>query len=636
MPLDLNNGYQDAQDKLKSYKTFRESISAIKKAQQVTSNQNQPPLNLSNNQLDTSQAQQKIKQQVQTQFDQLIGLIFANKGAGPQSVQYLIKKFVKAIKSMQPRLEKILIEEIIKALGCDLEQTYDGNTSFYVKVQSIDLFKILMLDPTSKKGKSFYEKVDFNTGTSTNVPRSTNKMFYNLIKTPTPLSTQISNDYLGLSTNPLFDIQYVNQNTLTGEVGDWYFVTLKSRPDGAPNKISQFLNDYFKTITLIDLKTVVAMLLEAIFGMFSITIGSGTATIDDKSKFGLIIQRILGLCFDEDSEISVAGQAKTPELDDTTDTFFDITNIEKGIIEQRTEQIKKGIVTFESCENIELPVNPDYLLDILETINENGSNLEQSLDNISNALVNDPKWQFALSINYPNNIKFEINNSFVKNLPLSVISSVLSPKVIFPFISMIKALGIEYDETKAGLTNFIKENKTFMRNIASRIGAIFIETLFNEIKKDIRNLVRSIIADITHDSQAVTYIMIERLVNIAITVSNIINDYRKCKSVIDSILSLFNLVPRLNQSIIPPALIPLCSFLPGSSADRQFINSIENMQKSGLPTGPNADGTPNLGLQAIYAQLKGSDRENKENGTLAAQVRLPIPPYIFKVDGKSV
>jgi hypothetical protein len=60
------------------------------------------------------------------------------------------------------------------------------------------------------------------------------------------------------------------------------------------------------------------------------------------------------------------------------------------------------------------------------------------------------------------------------------------------------------------------------------------------------------------------------------------------------------------------------------------------MQKSGLPTGPNADGTPNLGLQAIYSQLKGADRENKENGTLAAQVRIPVPPYIFKIEGKSV
>jgi hypothetical protein len=44
------------------------------------------------------------------------------------------------------------------------------------------------------------------------------------------------------------------------------------------------------------------------------------------------------------------------------------------------------------------------------------------------------------------------------------------------------------------------------------------------------------------------------------------------------------------------------------------------MQKLGLPTGPNRDGSANLGLQAQFSQLKGAKKDQDENGKIEAYV----------------
>jgi hypothetical protein len=248
-------------------------------------------------------------------------------------------------------------------------------------------------------------------------------------------------------------------------------------------------------------------------------------------------------------------------------------------------------------------------------------------------LANDPRWQ--LQFPYPDQLKITVDFNFVKKIPIALISNIISPKVLLPFITMIKALGIEYDENQVGLSNFMKQNRELMKNIVSRIGGEFVKTLFEEIKKDIRGLVRQIISEITKDDSGTIYIMIEKLTKIALSIVSIINDYRKCKSVIDAILQLFNLIPKIQlRPIIPLPLLKLAPYLPGSSPNRSYINVIGEMQKLGIPTGPNKDGSPNINLQQSFAILKGADREQKENGKVESAVDLPPPYGLITVTGK--
>jgi hypothetical protein len=636
MSLDLQNSYEQAKSKLGAYKTFLDSKSAIKEAIGKKSNELSPDINSSRFQLDQAALETQIKKQVQNQFDQLIGLILANKGAGTSTATFLIRKFIRTIRRLRSKILEIIAEEMIRALGCDSEQTYAAG-QYYIKVSSIDLFNILQIDPNTKIGRMFYERNPYSPYI---IPRSTNRMLYDLIQNEFIQLTSLypgGQNYNGYSTSPLFDIEFNAYNPINGDGSGWYLVYLLDRPDGRPNRVVEFLSDYFKTIDPINFKSLTLALVEAVLGIVSVKLRFTTGTIDDSTKFGLLVQRILGLCFDEDQEIAVGGQAKTPELDDTTDSFFEFTYLDTIIVEQTTKNIQKGVVTFETCDNVELPVDVESILDIIEDsmrFVEDGDSMENALNNISTSLSNDPRWQIAFP--YPDQLKLTIDLNFVKKIPQAVVSNLLSPKVIFPFVLMIKALGLNYDDNSTGLVAFIRQNRELMKNIISKIGAEFIKTLFDEIKKDIRNLVRAIIIDISQDEKGTLFLMLEKLVSIGITVSSLIKDYRQCKSVIDSILQLLSLVNIGRPNLIPPPLLALATLLPGYSPNRAFIRGIEGLQRAGLPTGPNPDGSPNLALQEIYSIIKASDSENKENGFVTASVKLPPPFSFIQVAGKSL
>ena len=140
-----------------------------------------------------------------------------------------------------------------------------------------------------------------------------NKELYNRIQNITqPFSTQYSSDYVGASQQELFDISYVEQDG-SGNPGNFFKVTLTNRVTG--NKIKDFLKDYYKTISVIDFKNIFANLMNILTGAISIEKGDGENDIGELQKLFLILQRVLGLCFDGTKEIDVSGIAKTSELD---------------------------------------------------------------------------------------------------------------------------------------------------------------------------------------------------------------------------------------------------------------------------------------------------------------------------------
>ena len=44
------------------------------------------------------------------------------------------------------------------------------------------------------------------------------------------------------------------------------------------------------------------------------------------------------------------------------------------------------------------------------------------------------------------------------------------------------------------------------------------------------------------------------------------------------------------------------------------------MQKLGIPTGPMPDGSPNLGVLAMFSQIKGMNREEASNGKVVMAI----------------
>jgi hypothetical protein len=136
-------------------------------------------------------------------------------------------------------------------------------------------------------------------------------------------------------------------------------------------------------------------------------------------------------------------------------------------------------------------------------------------------------------------------------------------------------------------------------------------------------LLSSVVKDIAKGRLEKKYLTVQRLTDIALIIQQVVrgvDDYRKCKSLVDEILTILKLLSGLAPpgSKIPTALLLLADFLPGTSAERSTINVIKELQKLGIPTGTLPDGSPNLMLLYNLASNTGAEKEKAQNGKLQA------------------
>lgn len=446
-----------------------------------------------------------------------------------------------SIQNTKAKIKNLLIEDIISTIGCSEEQSYDNmvNTPIYIKVKNIDLFNILKNSPDDEYGKLNYEKEITPNGTT---PYSMNRELFNRLSSYQSFSQQYGQSFIGASGQELFDIQYVDnyidQNN-TQQFGDFFKVTLKSQLNNK-TKVSDFLNDYFESIDVFNLPSVMNISLSQIFGGLSIGIKSSEEEIKALTKFQKVVKRLMGACTDPTQKIDVSGTGKLSDLDLLDNSFFDVSNLEEVNIEQTVNRKINGLVTFDGCDTVNLPVNSQATATVVNNvINENNavSQINLFFAGIED-LTSDQNWQsagFGLELN------LSLNLDIIKNLPIALFRAILSPKVLLGFLVMIKSLitnTLDFED----LSDFLIKFKKFVTRFTRNIIAIFIEELATQIKKNIKQLVRSVLQDIKDellDKQTKMYVtIIEALL---ITGQGFL-DYRECKPVIDDILKLLNLI----------------------------------------------------------------------------------------------
>jgi hypothetical protein len=597
---------------------------------------------------------------------------------------------------IEPEIKKIITKNAIKALGCSQEQTFQGFTStflelnplstlpvgqgIYVPIESMDISGMLKTTTDSKIGKVVYEKPNPNVIENVykpykgKVPFPMNKEFNNRLQgtfVTDSFNGEYGKYYQGVSNQDLFDFQYSPTNQF-GVDQACFKVALISKVDptltvtgGTVNKVIDFLEDYYGTIKLFDTTDFTAVIMNALSGAINIKANLTSDEISKQSQFMLILQRILGLCFDSRREIDVSGVSKIAELDGVDESFFELTEIDLRNIDVQISNIQNGVMELVDCDNVKLPVDYETIIDGLIDLRET-ENLSPALEvnkiiAISDSLVQNPDWKVLL----PTNLNFQVfDEDFIKKIPLSVAGAVLSPKVLFPIFVLMQSLETNatnvYNSavtsantfTQSGNTignsvnnlinsnvDFLKTFKKFNIEMVAEIGAIFVTELFNILKKDLINLMKPIIADIGSEALKAKLQMIERLITIALIINQIViavKDYKKCKSLIDDILIILNLISSLAPpgSKIPKVLLLLANFLPGTSASRASINTIEELQKLGIPTGTLPDGSPNLMLLFNLASNKGTKKESAQNGKIQA-IGISADGKPVRISGKS-
>jgi hypothetical protein len=625
MSLDLKFDYKKAKDKIaatKAYKDLKSEYDRIQKeagdsfekaAESVTSPSEQ-----------AEKFKKSFQKQLKTQLEQLLDINNVTGGRGSNTIGYIKKLFIKTIKNIEPKIREILNEEALNAIGCDQQQTYDP-TLIWIKVSSIDLGGLLKLDPNEGAGKVLYEKRPITIQTA---PFSMNRELYQRIQSTQSYFQDNLQNYKGESGQDLFNIQF-SENGPFGQSGGWFKVTLVNRFNNI-NRVGEFLVDYYRTIKLVEFETLLPAIMEALTGCISIQANLGVTQVENASKFSLLIQRVLGLCFDNKPEIDVSGIAKIAELDGVDDSFFEFTDIDLRNINQTITNVQNGVVIYENCDNVKLPVDSQALLDALENLRFiPDSELENAADALTETLTNNPQWQ-GLAIT--GNIKAAVDLNFVKLMAQGLITSLLTPKVLLPIFIMSKSTqqpGLD------DITNFVDFSKIFKKyflNMSSRIGAIFVEELFNLIKKDIKNLLQQIIKDLVREKSDKRIIIVIKLIQVLLVVAQFISDWRKCKSVIDEILWLLKIATTGFGNEIPLPLLFGAQLLDGYSETRAFIGAVEELQKLGIPTGPLPDGSPNLAILSILGQMKAQANESAENG----KIQVAIPPLTITPIGISL
>ena len=633
--IDVKADYNQLQKQVESTKSYKDLKKQYDKASQKVEGIFGPKLDgISKSLNDFSGKTKAFEKKVKSQFDHLLDI---NTSTGSKSLQYIKKKLIQTVKVSEPQISQILFEEIITTIGCDQQQTFTANLPIYLSVSSVDIQGLLKIEPSSKVGKLLYEKKSLAYQSK---PFSMNKGLYNVVQSSNPYSVDNSAFYLGESGQNLFDIQFLDINPVTNVGGGWFKVTPKPRianlnlTDVNQNLVTQFIQDYYKSIKLFDGHNVYAWLIDFLTGAISIKKNDSGGQIADKAWLSLKIQRILGLCFDNRTEIDVSGNAKISLSDGIDESFFELDGVELREIEQKVTNIKKGVIEFVDCDNVQVPVNTEGLLSELDKMTYvEDEDFSKIADQLSANIV-DP--------NSPNKPGFDfIDKDFIKQLINGLVGALLSPKVLLPMYTMMKAIGKVFDDGIDSFSKFCKNFKTFAINLVSKIGAIFIKELFNIIKRDIRQLVLSVIKDITKEKNTKRTKMILKLTKIFLAVAELyklISDWRQCKSVVDELLNLINLWKHRKDSIdgIPIPLLYASNLLEGYSETRAFIGAIEELQKIGIPTGPMPDGSPNLTVLSMFSQLKASANEENENGKVQIAIGpLTVTPTGFTLPAKA-
>jgi hypothetical protein len=259
------------------------------------------------------------------------------------ATEALRNTFIQTVNRTKERIQQVLTQETISALGCSQEQNYETNKSLYIKVQSVDVFgKTLQTNPNTSPGKYIYEVKPFSPRQQ---PYSFNKELYNRLQNPgKSYKDEYNTNFLGVTAQELFNITYVKDPIPVDKpqlYGDYYKVELSPRVSGV--KIVDFLNDYYNSIDILNFNELYSNVLNLLTGSVSMKLKTGEDDLRKQTEFEKILQRILGLCFDNKQEIDVSGSGKLDALDQIDDSFFVLSPKEMVEVENKVKKVLENV-----------------------------------------------------------------------------------------------------------------------------------------------------------------------------------------------------------------------------------------------------------------------------------------------------
>ena len=541
----------------------------------------------------------------------------------------------------------------------------------YVDINNIDYFKALTVNPESRIGRLYYERENIGSLQSYKnyYGLSGFPMNYELWERSQNADKTYKDQYQvfyngGSSKDRLFDFAFTKQDGFlnNGNFVRIFFIDRTGTPvDPGTDKLAysgqtivKSLNDYYKSIDIFSAKTLLANILNVAVGALSS--GLSFPQIEGQTKLSIIINRILGRCESGESEIDVSGVAKVSELDVVDDAFFEFNQIDEKFIQETVNRIQGRYVTYEECGNVRFPVDINAILNDADRFGQIADSLtiDQQVEEIENILDSIPnQWAQSGTTQSINFSEIAYLESLISQIPLAVSASIFTPKVLLPLFAFYQylqneVLGFANQQVVSGntviniansnissantlnqqanlqtsnATQFAKKFRKFLFGVVGAVASRFIEILFQILKRELLNLIKTVLTDIYKTTNNIYALKIRSLITASeFLVDAFVNiqNYRECKSLVAQIQKILKLLSRslINRPQISKGLIGLADLLPGTSPERAVINAIEIMQKFGLPTSTLADGGPNKMILYQLATQQAIKKEEAENGVV--------------------
>jgi hypothetical protein len=589
----------------------------------------------------------------------------------PEINQIVAQQAIKFLGCSQQQTYQGISENELILNGVNSLSALDQSKGVYLRITDIDFFKALTVEPDSLIGRIYYERENIGS-------LQTYKNYYGLSgfpmnyelweRTQDPTKTYKDQYQVfyngGSSKDRLFDFTFTKADAFgnSGQFIRIFFIDRTGTPvDPGTDKLAysgqtivKSLNDYYKSIDIFSPKTLTANILNIAVGALSS--GISITQIQEQTKFAIILNRILGLCESGESEIDVSGVAKVSELDVVDDDFFEFNQIDENFIQETVNRVQGQYVTYEECGDVRFPVNTNSILNELDRFGRisDGLTVEQQVDEIEKILDSIPNtWEQSGTTQSIGFSRDAYLSNLISQIPLALASSIFTPKVLLPLFAFYQylqneTLGFANQQIVSGntvinvvnsnissantlnqqanlqvssATQFAKKFKKFVLGVVGGVAARFIEILFQILKRELLNLIKTALEDIYRTSNNIYALKVRALITAGeflVDAFLSIQNYRECKSLVAQIQKILKLIARSipNRPIISKGLIGLANYLPGTSPERAVINAIEISQGFGLPTGTLTDGQPNKMILYQLATQLAIKKEDAENGVV--------------------
>jgi hypothetical protein len=518
---------------------------------------------------------------------------------------------ISAGKTTLGQAKEIVVKRLSEALFmgegiCGSESLFAVD-SIALSPEEFDFLNTFTISPDSSCGDLIYEKKSPDKG-----KQKTNRSLYELFDGNSTY-TYTSNNGTDLFTS-----------TWSASTQQFVFTGLTQ---GSPNsvKVQDFIQNYYGSLEFPGIDDVInqSMLL---------TIQGGSSCADSNkfndslNKILRLINKLLKVCGSEKDKDELKNQTPVDMFDEDEEDiefYFDFDDVE-GIDLDDEELRYKRVLRFKDCYNFEIPIDDMHIEDFIYLSNNKGAInvIDSTLENVATDAFEQSDGSLSIS-DFLNNLL----NNFILNLPKALIMSILSAKVFLPLIILYKIF-------KTGITNVIINAKELFKKFYKAIGKIvsdlfwlFIREFWKLVKIDLISFVSKIVQRIIKNKYKRYLLIITSLILLLKKILD--NGLNNCYDLFRTILSTIETALSARTPVTVPSVLLLFSgALPGYSQDRSYMNIMNRLEASGVPTGPLYGDSNDIG-NLVKSIIDGHTEEEDTNSFIRIVLEggvLPGPP----------